>query len=262
MKWIGPILLTRSLANAPVPQGGPITPENPHMIKLTKTRAKNDDSPPLERKLTFSPFGLTTLTRADFEGARAGYWDGAMDVPFDPTLRVECEIADYLLQLQEALLSEVLNPPTSTRKRKPQGEAQDSSSSPTKRPREDNPASLTSTGQRPQQSVPQHCPSSSTTKHRKGNVASALSTPVRAASFGSAIQTIDLNSDSDEDLLAPFNFHSPDRIQGSRPRSPLNRPTFDANNVNAFDSSGRFELEDDDPELREALKRSLEDVTP
>lgn len=84
MNWVGPVLLTKAFVAADTT----IPSNNPHHVKLTKRRFKTTNSEPstrpLERKLTFSPFGVTSLSRKDFEGDRMGYWTGARDQPFDP----------------------------------------------------------------------------------------------------------------------------------------------------------------------------------
>jgi Holliday junction resolvase YEN1 len=116
MDWVGPILLTRSLAN----RDSTLAREVVHSIKLTKRRPNKTDDllPPrsFERKLTFSPFSVTSLQRSDFEGERLGYWDGKIDVSFDADHRVECEIPDYWLQ--KVLPNEVLEPPAPEPKRR------------------------------------------------------------------------------------------------------------------------------------------------
>jgi Holliday junction resolvase YEN1 len=68
MNWVAPVLLTKYL----VARDRSLPPQDDHGIKLTR-RVKNKDERPLERKLTFSPFGLTSLQKKDFEGERAGY---------------------------------------------------------------------------------------------------------------------------------------------------------------------------------------------
>jgi hypothetical protein len=71
-----------------------------------------------ERKITFSPFGLTTLRRDDLEGGgREGMWDGKVGVPFDPTYRVECDYFPAFV-LRQALLADVLDPPPPAPKQK------------------------------------------------------------------------------------------------------------------------------------------------
>lgn len=113
MNWVGPVLLTKYL----VARDASLPREHIHEIRLTKRRVKKNDEqavPPLERNLTFSPFGLTTLQKKDFEGERAGYWTSAISDPFDPDHRVEWEIPEYLLQ--KVLPPEVLNPPPAAKK--------------------------------------------------------------------------------------------------------------------------------------------------
>ncbi|KAF1958081.1 PIN domain-like protein, partial [Byssothecium circinans] len=114
MNWIGPVLLTKYLAA----RDPSLPPCNDHQIQ-PKRRMKKDGPRPLERNLSFSPFGLTSLQRKDFEGDRAGYWTNCMSDPFEPDYRVEKEIPEYLLR--KVLLPEVLDPPPTqktSRKRK------------------------------------------------------------------------------------------------------------------------------------------------
>ncbi|KAF1941483.1 PIN domain-like protein [Clathrospora elynae] len=109
MNWVGPVLLTQFLTA----REQSLPRELVHQIKITKRRVKKtDDQTPariLERKLSFSPFGVTTLQRKDFEGDHLGYWDGTKEEPFDPEHRVECEMPEYWLQ--KLLPPDVLDPP-------------------------------------------------------------------------------------------------------------------------------------------------------
>jgi Holliday junction resolvase YEN1 len=109
MNWIGPVLLTRWLAA----RDSSLPKELVHDIKLAKRRAKKTDhelpTRSLERKLTFSPFDLTALKRADFEGERLGHWNGDRETLFDPAHRVEWEMPNYWLE--EVLPTDVLDPP-------------------------------------------------------------------------------------------------------------------------------------------------------
>jgi Holliday junction resolvase YEN1 len=127
MNWVGPVLLTRWLAA----RDPSLPKELVHDIKLAKRRAKKTDDQlptrPLERKLTFSPFDLTALKRADFEGERLGYWNGDREDLFDPAHRVEWEMPNYWLD--KILPVDVLDPPATapkpkaTPKRKRQADA-------------------------------------------------------------------------------------------------------------------------------------------
>jgi Holliday junction resolvase YEN1 len=109
MNWVGPALLIRKLMARDLSRPKEVV----HDIKLTKRRVKKtDDQPPirsLERKLTFSPFGVTDLQREDFEGDQLGQWNGDKEVLFDPAHRVECEIPTYWLE--KILPADVLDPP-------------------------------------------------------------------------------------------------------------------------------------------------------
>ncbi|CAN9268483.1 unnamed protein product [Alternaria alternata] len=114
MNWVGPVLLTRSLTTR-----DPSLPLEPiHHMKFPKQRVKKtDDEPPMrtfERKLTFSPFGVTSLGQADFEGARLGHWNGDKETLFDPDYRVECEFPEYWLR--KVLPADILYPPSRAQK--------------------------------------------------------------------------------------------------------------------------------------------------
>ncbi|KAF2825978.1 hypothetical protein CC86DRAFT_37249 [Ophiobolus disseminans] len=116
MNWVCPVLLTRymSIRNSSLPR------EVVHGINLIKRTAKKIESGlqdrVFERKLTFSPFGVTSLQKKDFEGERSGYWNGDKATSFDPDHRVEFEIPEYWLQ--KVLPPEVLDPPPPGPKRK------------------------------------------------------------------------------------------------------------------------------------------------
>jgi Holliday junction resolvase YEN1 len=116
MNWVGPVLLMKSCTSS----DSTIPLDNPHQITLKRQRAKkNDDGitlPKLEHKITFSPFRLTTLSRADFEGKeRSGYWTGVATEPFDPNHRVEWDFPAYWLRVM--LPHDALSSPPSTRKK-------------------------------------------------------------------------------------------------------------------------------------------------
>ncbi|KAJ4372666.1 hypothetical protein N0V86_008029 [Didymella sp. IMI 355093] len=120
MNWVGPVLLSRSLLLNGSSQ--PETTDVVHNIKLTKQRASTSEEVMtlrcFERKITFSPFGLTTLRRDDLEGGgREGMWDGKVGMPFDPTYRVECDYFPAFV-LRQALLADVPDPPPPASKQK------------------------------------------------------------------------------------------------------------------------------------------------
>jgi Holliday junction resolvase YEN1 len=117
--WVGPVLLMRDLVN----RSASLPKERVHQIELTKRRANRDeDQRTFERQLTFSPFSVTVLSREDFEGDRLGYWDGNMEILFNPEHRVKCEIPEYWLQ--KVLPSDVLDPPRPAPKRTPKRKRQ------------------------------------------------------------------------------------------------------------------------------------------
>jgi Holliday junction resolvase YEN1 len=116
LNWVGPVLLTRKFLNR-----NPSLPrELVHDIKFTKQRVKKTDgllpSRVFERKLTFSPFGVTNLRREDFEGERLGYWNGDRTTLFDPEYRVECEAPTYWLQ--QVLPADILDLPPPPKQRR------------------------------------------------------------------------------------------------------------------------------------------------
>jgi Holliday junction resolvase YEN1 len=118
MNWVGPVLLTRALLN----RSSTLPREVVHGIKLVNERAKKTDNGMparvFERKLSFSPFGVTTLRREDFEGERLGYWSGKAEDLFDPDYRVkDRELPIYWLR--KVLPPDVLDPPPAELKRKP-----------------------------------------------------------------------------------------------------------------------------------------------
>ncbi|KAF1914389.1 PIN domain-like protein [Ampelomyces quisqualis] len=102
MDWVVPTLLTRTLAD----MDDYTSHELVHQIQLVQTRKKQgDNSMPLERKITFSPFSLTKLRQLVFEGLMPGYWcnkpkksNEPKKPLFEPNYRVECEIPTYLLR--------------------------------------------------------------------------------------------------------------------------------------------------------------------
>jgi len=123
MNWVGPVLLTKCLSKG----GSSVTPKVVSSIRMVKQKAgRTDGGPVFKRKLSFSPFDVTTLRREDFEGDRLGYWNGDKTTLFDPEHRVEnCEMPNYWLQ--KALPPDVLDPPSAapksrSKKRKQQTE--------------------------------------------------------------------------------------------------------------------------------------------
>jgi Holliday junction resolvase YEN1 len=115
MNWVGPVLLTRLMTS----DISVLPPDLFSSIKFVKQKVEQteDGSPVrvLERKLTFSPFGVTSLRKEDFEGERLGYWNGDRNIMFDPDYRVEkVEMPDYWLQ--KSLPQDVLEPPPSVPK--------------------------------------------------------------------------------------------------------------------------------------------------
>lgn len=114
MNWVGPVLLTKAL----VARDLTLPKQHIHQIKLTKQRAKKDSTQPPSpqplRPLTFSPFGLTTLSQKDFEVERAGYWTSRVEDLFEPHYTVKAEIPTYLLQ--RALPPDMLAPPPAPQK--------------------------------------------------------------------------------------------------------------------------------------------------
>lgn len=110
LQWVGPVLLTRSL----LLNHNSSPKESVHDIKLTKQHeSKSQDvtvSNTFERKIKFSPFGLTVLQRDDFEGGdREGMWEGKVGAPFDLNYRVPCDYFPTFV-LRQALSADALGP--------------------------------------------------------------------------------------------------------------------------------------------------------
>ncbi|KAF3053788.1 hypothetical protein E8E11_007057 [Didymella keratinophila] len=118
MNWVGPVLLSRALLLKDASQPKELV----HGIRFTKQRASKSEEVmamrSFERKITFSPFGVTALRREDLEGGeREGMWDGKRDVPFDPEYRVECDYFPAFV-LRWALPEDVIDPPPAAPKQK------------------------------------------------------------------------------------------------------------------------------------------------
>jgi Holliday junction resolvase YEN1 len=135
MNWVGPVLLTRLMSSGI----SVLPPELVSSIKFVKQKVEQtEEGLPvrvLERKLGFSPFGVTSFRKEDFEGERLGYWNGDRNIMFDPNYRVEkVEMPNYWLQ--KTLPQDVLEPPAAapkgrTAKRKQDAEASEPASDPT-----------------------------------------------------------------------------------------------------------------------------------
>lgn len=112
MNWVGPVLLSRALLLRDSSQLRDVV----HGIKFTKQRVSKSREVmamrSLERKITFSPFGVTALRRGDLEGGeREGMWDGERDIPFDPEYRVQCDyFPAFVLRL--AISEDDFHPPS------------------------------------------------------------------------------------------------------------------------------------------------------
>jgi Holliday junction resolvase YEN1 len=207
MNWVGPVLLTRALSN----RSSTLPREVVHGIKLVNERGKKTDTGlparVFERKLSFSPFGFTTLRKEDFEGERLGYWSGKAEDLFDPDYRVkDRELPIYWLR--KVLPPDVLDPPPAEPKRKPvkrkkQDETMDASDPhPTaKKQKKTLPASDPPAVVKRQR---QTATSSSTTPdtHTKKTPAKQRSQKSSAPIFENNIQLIEL-SDSDDELRLP-----------------------------------------------------------
>jgi Holliday junction resolvase YEN1 len=118
MDWVGPVLLSRALLLRDSSQPEEVL----HGIRFTKQRASKSEEVmamrSLERKITFSPFAVTTLRREDFEGGeREGMWDGRRDIPFDPQYRVECDLFPAFV-LRWAIPQDIFDPPPTAPKQK------------------------------------------------------------------------------------------------------------------------------------------------
>jgi Holliday junction resolvase YEN1 len=119
MDWISKTMLTQYLAGKNTSSSG----EAPHGIKLVGRPGKPQDANSwgLERKISFSPFGLTTLPGTVILGVERSYGIESGERLDDPDYRVECPFPISLLR--KVLRSELLDPkatkakpPTSKRK--------------------------------------------------------------------------------------------------------------------------------------------------
>lgn len=204
MNWIGPILLARALSG----RDPTLPPEVVHGIVLVKEKGKEDENGvqkrTFERKIKFSPFGVTSLRQDDFEGERLGYWTGKAADTFDPTYRVEkCEMPDYLLQ--KVLPVHILNlpppePKAKAAKRKAQVETNkpDESLVAAKRQRIANAATTTPL-----------------TKTSRSRVTPKGSMPSRQEHSASWIHDVIELSDSEDELRLP-----PSRLQSGSSARP------------------------------------------
>ena len=112
-QFIGPVLLTRSLASFPKS----LPRQMVHGIALDGTTQKTVAGhifPDLERKLEFTPFSVTSLTPMEL-----GSWKAVKEKnqppSFDPAHRVKCHIPTFLLR--KVLPADKLDPPTPTSKK-------------------------------------------------------------------------------------------------------------------------------------------------
>ena len=90
MDWVGPVLLTRALADQNRFALEKLLPD----LKIALSRGKKTEDPS-ERKISFSPFALTILQPTLEHDQR--YWTGLYGELFDPNYRVENEVPTYLL---------------------------------------------------------------------------------------------------------------------------------------------------------------------
>jgi len=109
LQWMAPIKLVRLFAK------GMLEPEKLAVLDIQVPRrrgTKQGDTapPPLMRRVTFSPFSLTTFERKDYLD---GYWGGKKDIPFDPNYRVDCELPEYFIR--KGLPENIIDPPAATK---------------------------------------------------------------------------------------------------------------------------------------------------
>ncbi|KAF2126472.1 hypothetical protein P153DRAFT_369184 [Dothidotthia symphoricarpi CBS 119687] len=113
MNWIVPILLTRHLSKRDTS-----LPREVLASIEVNTPEKQRIEREFERKVSFSPFGVTSLQREYFE-SRRGSWDGKRyGVRFDPNHEVVCEfMPEYWLQ--KGLPLEIFDPPRTPKRKSP-----------------------------------------------------------------------------------------------------------------------------------------------
>ncbi|KAH9877871.1 hypothetical protein J1614_003088 [Plenodomus biglobosus] len=111
---IGPVLLSRRLSSCIG------TSELEHILNIkfiqprTKSLTQGQVLPILERKLTFCPNSLTTISSSEFDNWKP-FKEKNLSAPYDPAFRVACEVPIFLLR--RALPAHVLDPPASSTKK-------------------------------------------------------------------------------------------------------------------------------------------------
>ncbi|EUC30612.1 hypothetical protein COCCADRAFT_39193 [Bipolaris zeicola 26-R-13] len=259
MNWIGPVLLTRDLVSR-----DPSKPkEMMHEIRVPKQRSKKtEDQPPMrtfERKITFSPFGVTSLCRDDFEGSQFGHWNGDDKVLFDPAHRVECEMPEYWLR--KTLPAEVFNsslptPKPSSKRKRTADDVEEATDSPCNKRISKPRRALNSNTSVPESKTP--------SKVSKPDFTSSTSTR-------KPIESIELSdSEDDETLRVPSISSSkqPSSIEAARSHPSL-RPSAASNiavpSISQKNWENRIPLyladEDDDEDLLLALRLSMQEAS-
>jgi Holliday junction resolvase YEN1 len=254
MNWIGRVLLTKWL----VSRGPSALPDNPHDIKLKRRLKKDEDSPTsgtVLRKLTFSPFRLSTLKRSDLEGgARQGYWGGKLDVPFDPDHRVDCEVPEYILRM--ALTSDMLDPPTPVPKRGPQKRKQQAED-------EDEEDSTRPSSKKKKKTQTRNPTSSSPSPHLTAALSAPAPTTSTSVNHTSHATIVNLLSDAESDEFLDidiFEFRTPLQSRAEQKYYPLSAPP--PRRPSDMYGPALPDIVDDSPELEDAIWRSLQDTVP
>ncbi|KAF5846475.1 hypothetical protein GGP41_003853 [Bipolaris sorokiniana] len=274
MNWIGPVLLTRDLAS----RDSSKPKEMVHEIRIPKQRSKRTEDQPsmrtFERKITFSPFGVTSLCTDDFEGSQFGHWNGDDKVLFDLEYRVECEMPEYWLR--KTLPAEVFNsslptPKSSSKRKRTVDDVEEAADSPSNKRKSktcrtlnpDRSVSYVSQSKRPDMSS-----SESKTPFKMPKPDSTYLTSTRVP-----IELIELSDAEDEEILRvpsiPLSRQSPS-IKAAKPppdlgssaTSSLVVPSISQNN---WENRTPFDLADeddeDDEDLQLALRLSMQEAS-
>ncbi|KAI2484028.1 XPG-I multi-domain protein [Pyrenophora tritici-repentis] len=273
MNWVAPVLLMRYLVARDPSQPKEIV----HDIRLTKRRVTKDEPTPtriFERKLTFSPFGVSDLSRTDFEDDHLGYWNGDYEVLFDPEYRVECEIPEYWLR--KVLPRDVFEPstpvPTQAPKRKRQvdhNEEGAAATNSTKRRHLANEGPRVSSSARSRISTTPMLPSersgmSVSLSQRSATPSTSQNTPMSKATK-KLLSMIELSeSEDEEDLgLPPTTRPTKSSLDASKMSHivelSFSEPTTDRDHSILFDDAYVDRRDEEDEELQLALRLSMQD---
>ncbi|CAA9959737.1 hypothetical protein PTMSG1_03145 [Pyrenophora teres f. maculata] len=273
MHWVAPVLLMRYLVARDPSQSKEVV----HDIRIIKRRVPKKEEPTptriFERELTFSPFGVSDLSRTDFEGDYLGYWNGDKEALFDPEYRVECEIPEYWLR--KVLPRDVFEPstpvPTQVPKRKRQvdhNEEGTASANVTKRRHLTNEGSHVSSSARSRISTTPVLPSprpamSVLVSQRSATPPISQNTPMSKATK-ELLSMIELSESEDEEFGLPQTTRpTKSSLEASRTSHivDLTSPGSTADREHSILRDGKYvdRRDEEDEELQRALRLSMQD---